>query len=420
MTSAHVRQPQHQPQTRPQPQPLPFSVVAKPTGAACNLDCSYCFFLSKELLYDEKRQRMDKHTLENYIRQYLAASPDGPVVMLWQGGEPTMRGLEFFEKVVELVDKLKRPTQIVSHSLQTNGTLITKKWAEFFKNNNFLVGVSLDGPAKYHDVYRINKAAMGTHKLVERGWRILQEHGVELNLLCTVNAANQDYPLETYRYFRDELGARHIQFIPIVERVDASKLARAEIGWTTSELLYQQKGDAITSRSVSPEKYGHFLNTIFDEWYSHDIGTVFIQDIESALAGLFNSPTVCVHAPECGNNFAMEYNGDIYTCDHWVEPDYLIGNVNDNAAALSNQNITNFHTAAQSAIMRDFATKKTTLSARCRSCDVRSFCNGGCPKDRFIKNGPDTENYLCAGYHSFYTHIRPRLTYLARLVQAGM
>ena len=276
---------------------------------------------------------MNEETLATYVAEYLAASPDGEVTMLWQGGEPTLRGLPFFRTLVKLCERYRRPGQHVVHAMQTNGTLIDEEWAEFLKANDVLVGVSIDGPEPYHDAYRLNRAGRGTHAMVIRGWNILRQAGVRCNVLCTVHHANEEHGLEVYRYFRDELGADFMQFIPIVERVDPSQLERAEHdGWRATGgqgvgMLYRQAGDAVTSRSTRPAQYGRFLSEIFDEWISRDVGRVFVQDFDAALGALFGQYAVCVHAPECGNNFALEFNGDVYACDHWVEPDWLVGNV---------------------------------------------------------------------------------------------
>lgn len=394
---------------------LPFSVVAKPTGAACNLDCQYCFFLSKELLYDVPRQLMSEETLEVYVAEYLAASPDGEVTMLWQGGEPTLRGLPFFRRLVELCEQYRRPSQQVVHALQTNGTLIDEQWAQFLAEHDVLTGISIDGPQALHDAYRVNKAGRGTHAQVVRGWRHLQNAGVRTNILCTVHAANQDSGTEVYRYFRDDLGARYLQFIPIVERVPLADLPAAEAGWRTDlgeRLLYQQTGDAVTSRSVNPLAYGRFLTAIFNEWVGADVGTVYVQDFDAALSAMFGSHPTCVHAPECGNNLAMEFNGDVYACDHWVEPDWRLGNVHQ----------TSFAELAATPTMRAFAQKKNDqLTQQCLRCPVRSMCNGGCPKDRFVESvdGETGQNYLCEGYGSFYSTIRPDLVAMARLIRAG-
>lgn len=393
---------------------LPFSVVAKPSGAACNLDCDYCFFLSKELLYDAPRQQMSEETLEAFVAEYLAASADGEVTMLWQGGEPTMRGLAFFERLVDLCELYRRPTQRVCHALQTNATLITDEWADFLVENDVLVGVSIDGPERFHDAYRTNKARRGSYRMVERGWRILQEHGVRCNVLCTVNAANQDHGREVYRHLRG-LGARYMQFIPVVERVEAELLPQAERGWRTDggvRILYTQSGQAVTSRSVDPLRYGKFLNEVFDEWVAGDVGTVFVQDFDAALASLFGYPSVCVHSPECGNNFAMEFNGDVYACDHWVEPEWLVGNIVRNSVA----------ELAETPVMRRFKQKKNIqLTAQCRVCSYVQLCWGGCPKDRFVESdsAENGHNYLCDGYTEFYRHTFGVLTRMARAIQKG-
>lgn len=393
-------------------QRIPISVVTKPTGASCNLDCSYCFFLSKELLYNQKNQRMSEATLDRFVREFLAASPDGSVTLLWQGGEPTLRGIDFFKCALELGEKYRRPTQNVSHAIQTNGTLINDEWATFFAQNHFLVGISIDGPAVLHDVYRTNRAGRATHAHVIRGWKYLRDAGVDTNILCTVHAANENHPLEVYRYFRDELEARFIQFIPIVERVSEQQLLAVENGWNAQTgILYQQNGTAVTKRSVNPQKYGAFLCAIFDEWVHKDVGEVFVQDFDSALSALFFQANVCVHAPECGNNLALEFNGDIYTCDHWVEAEWKLGNIND----------VGFPTLLGNDTMRVFSQKKRAeLPNSCHSCPVLRLCNGGCPKDRFVQadHGP-SNNYLCAGYRHFYTHIAPDLISMGQLLRQG-
>lgn len=395
---------------------LPFSVVTKPAGAACNLDCQYCFFLSKELLYDVPRQQMSEETLEHYVAEYLAASPDGEVTMLWQGGEPTLRGLPFYNKLIDLCETYRRPTQHVNHALQTNGTLIDDDWAAFLREHDVLVGVSMDGPQEYHDAYRLNRGGRGTHHMVVKGWNILQRHGVRCNILCTVHHANEEHGAQVYRYFRDELGAQYMQFIPIVERVNPADLQRAERGgWRKTgkvDLLYRQAGDAVTSRSTRALQYGRFLNEIFDEWIAHDVGQVFVQDFDAALSAIFGQYPVCVHAPECGTNMALEFNGDVYACDHWVEPDWLVGNVMKD----------DFHTLAHTEKMRDFAKKKRVeLTQQCRHCPFLRMCNGGCPKDRFVQSadGEPGQNYLCAGFQEFFGHIRPHIIGMARLLRSG-
>jgi uncharacterized protein len=396
---------------------LPFSVLAKPTGAACNLDCSYCFFLSKELLYDHDSQRMSEEGLETYLTNLFDSAPDGSVEVAWQGGEPTMRGLAFFRRAVALAERLRRPGQQPQHAIQTNGTLLDEEWAQFLAEHRFLVGLSMDGPAHLHDAYRVNKAGRGTHAQVLRGWEVLQAQGVDTNILCTVHHANQDHPLEVYRYFRDVLGARHLQFIPVVERVPADQLAAAEQGWRPDEhgrrtLLYQQRGDAVTSRSIDPAVYGEFLVAIFDEWVERDVGKVFVRDVDVALGNLFGRYSLCVNSPECGTAVAVEHNGDAYSCDHYVEPGYRLGNVGEarlaDLVALPEQR-------------RFGRSKLTSLPPQCQACPVRWACHGGCPKDRFTTTagGEPGLNYLCAGYFRFYTHAQPALEHMAQLIRTG-
>lgn len=394
---------------------VPFSVMMKPTGAACNLDCSYCFFLSKEVLWGHESQRMSGETLDRFVWSYLDAQPDGPVMIGWQGGEPTMRGLAFFREAVRLSQEYRRPGQQVQHAIQTNGTLLDDDWGEFLAANDFLVGLSMDGPAELHDAYRVNKAGRGTYDQVRRGWEVLQRHGVETNILCTVNAANADHPIEVYRHFRDDLGARFIQFIPIVERVESGHEDEAERGFRDSRgehVLYRQAGEQVTSRTVAPEAWGRFLSAVFDEWVVRDVGTVFVQHFDVTLSALFGQYSLCVHATECGTAIAMEHNGDVYSCDHFVEPDYRLGNI----AADSFTEL--LALPQQRQFGRD---KRTTLPRQCRECPVRWVCNGGCPKDRFATtaDGEPGLNYLCAGYYRFFTHAWPAMETMAGLIRVG-
>lgn len=394
---------------------LPFSVLAKPTGAACNLNCAYCFFLSKDLLWDASHQSMSEDMLRNYLTAYFDAQPDGPVTLGWQGGEPTMRGLGFFRTAVKLADELHRPGQIVEHTIQTNGTLLDDEWCDFLAENHFLVGISIDGPADLHDHYRVNKAGRGSHAQVIRGWRLLQAHGVETNILCTVNSVNVDQPLRVYRYFRDDLGAQFIQFIPIVERVTPDEASAAEAGWLRpdgSRVLYTQTGEQVTSRTVHPRQWGEFLNAVFDEWVSHDVGQVFVQHFDVTLGAMFGQYSLCVHAPECGRALTIEHNGDVYSCDHFVEPDYLLGNITEHG----------FTEMLASPAQREFGrSKRTALTRQCQECPVRWACNGGCPKDRFSlsRDGEPGQNYLCEGYYDFFTHVTPAMQAMGRLLQEG-
>ena len=393
-----------------------FHLLAKPTGAVCNLDCTYCFFLSKDALYPGDRMRMSDATLEAYITQLLAAQPDGPVQVAWQGGEPTLMGLDFFRRMVDLARHAARPYQFVEHTIQTNATLLDDEWARFFADNNFLVGVSIDGPADIHDMFRVRSDGRGTYDAVLKGWQTLRARGVECNILCSVTAANAHRGAEVYAHFRDVLGARHIQFIPIVERATTLTIDTAESGWGTGtskrRILYRQEGDLVTSRSVTGEQYGRFLREVFDEWVGRDIGEVYVQMFDTALGAHLGLYTLCVHAPTCGAALALEHNGDVYSCDHFVEPDHLVGNIHHTPMAEL------VASPKQAKFGRD---KATTLPAQCRRCPVLFACNGGCPKDRFdvSVDGEPGLNHLCAGYLDFFTHSGPAFGRMAELVASG-
>lgn len=360
---------------------------------------------------------MSLDTLKIYIRQYLASQPDGIVELMWQGGEPTMRGIDFFRHAVAYADAERRPEQYIRHSLQTNGTLITDEWARFFVENDFLVGVSIDGQAEHHDRFRLNKAGHSTYHQVIRGWDCLKKYDVQSNILCTVHAANMEDGAQIYCHFRDELEAQYMQFIPIVERCTADLHPLAEKGWLSDQThipLYQQKGSIVTSRSVSPDGWGRFMIEVFDEWFTRDIGSIFIQNIDVLLGAVFGMHTLCVHAPECGRALAIEHNGDIYSCDHYVEPGYRLGNIYHHSLS----------DTIKSPAQRAFGqAKSATLTDRCRNCQVRWACHGGCPKDRFISSNSPSEthnhNFLCAGYEAFFTHATPGIRQLANLIQAG-
>lgn len=383
--------------------PPAFHLLAKPTGATCNLDCKYCFFLSKEMLYPDSRFRMSDEVLEAYIKQLIESHRVPEVAIAWQGGEPTLMGLDFFRKSIEYAEKYKRPEMQITYSMQTNGTLLDDAWGAFLKENNFLMGISIDGPKDIHDTYRVNKGGAGSFDQVIRGLDVLKKHDVDFNILCTVHAANGDRPLEVYRFFRDELEAEFIQFIPIIERVPEDFLPIAEEGWSErpggQRPLYIQEGDKVTSRSVKPEQYGRFLSTIFDEWVRRDVGKVFVQIFDVALGAWYGAPpSLCVFSPTCGHALALEHNGDLYACDHYVEPDYLLGNIQE----------TPMLELVASPKQRKFGRDKLdTLPDYCQRCEVRFVCHGGCPKNRFIDT-PDGEpglNYLCAGYKRFFNHI---------------
>ncbi|HKJ87258.1 MAG TPA: anaerobic sulfatase maturase [Gammaproteobacteria bacterium] len=404
------------PQVWPRNAPSSFHVLAKPTGAVCNLDCKYCFFLSKEALYPGSRLRMREDVLEAYIRQVIESQRDSHVTIAWQGGEPTLMGLDFFEQAMALVEKYARPGMTFEHTIQTNGTLLDAEWCRFFREHDFLVGLSLDGPRELHDPYRVDKVGRPTFDRVQRAARLMQRHGVEFNILCTVHAANADRPLRVYRFFRDELKARHIQFIPIIERATPETLEEANLGWGDrrhKRRLYRQEGNLVTERSVQPEQWGAFLSAIFDEWVRRDVGRVYIQLFESALASWARlPPSMCIFAETCGDAVALEHNGDLYSCDHYVEPEHFLGNITE-------EHMVELVASEQ---QRAFgAAKRDTLPQYCRECEVRFACNGECPRNRFLHT-PDGEpglNYLCAGYRAFFNHIDRPMRMMAELLRRG-
>jgi len=393
-----------------------FHLLAKPAGAACNLGCQYCFFLSKENLYPKDRFIMEAATLEAYIRQLMESSPGPEVQVSWQGGEPTLRGLDFYRRSVRLAEKYRRPHQRVVHTIQTNGTLIDDAWAAFFKEHNYLVGLSVDGPRALHDAYRVNKKNEGSFNDVMRGWQFLRKHNVDVNILCTIHAANAEHPLEVYRFFRDELKANYIQLIPIVERATAETIAAANQGWGgprgSDRPLYKQEGNLVTGRTVTAEQFGQFLTAIFDEWIKRDVGTVYVTTFDVALGSWLGQHNLCIVAPVCGNALVLEHNGDVYSCDHFVEPDHLLGNIKQ----------TPLKTLVASEKQRRFGESKyETLPKYCKECPVLFACYGECPRNRFIDT-PDGEaglNYLCAGYKAFFTHIDAPMKTMANLLRQG-
>lgn len=372
--------------------PRAFHVMTKPIGPICNLDCEYCFYLDKEELYPETRSfRMDDEVLENYVKQYIEAQEVNEVTFAWQGGEPTLMGVDFFRQAIRYQQKYRRPGMQIQNSFQTNATLLDDEWGEFFKRNKFLIGVSIDGPPEIHDKYRYDKRGRPSSEQVIRGLRILQKHKVDYNILCVVNKHNAEYPKEIYNYFK-ELGAEFMQFIPAVEHFG---------------------GKNVSPRSVTARQYGKFLSAIFDEWVVNDIGRIFVQIFDVALeAWLGYNPSLCVFNETCGDALAIEHNGDLYSCDHYVTPDYHVGNIAENT----------IQEMVDSTFQRKFGTdKRDTLPEYCRSCEVKFVCNGGCPKNRFIKTptGEDGLNYLCAGYKHFFNHIDEPMKMMAAALQAG-
>jgi serine-type anaerobic sulfatase-maturating enzyme len=395
ITTAEVAGP-HEPKATPRA----FHLLSKPTGAVCNLDCSYCFFLSKEMLYPGSRFRMADELLEEYIRQLFEAHEGQPeVTVAWQGGEPTLIGLEFFRRSIELQREHGRPGQRIMNTIQTNGTLIDDEWAAFFKEQEFLVGLSIDGPRDLHDAYRVDKGGKGSFDRVMRGLGYLQKHDVDWNALTTIHAANGDYGLDVYRFLRDEAGAQFMQFIPIIERTADPPGANGSWSSWRDRPLYVQEGSYVTDRSVTAEQYGRFLIEVFEEWVRRDIGSVYVQMFDVALANWHGEPpSLCIHSETCGSALALEHTGDLYSCDHFVEPKHKLGNIRE----LHMLDLVSSPQQVQFGL-----DKRDTLPQYCLDCDVRFACHGGCPKDRFIET-PDGEpglNYLCAGFKDFFHHV---------------
>jgi uncharacterized protein len=378
--------------------PAAFHVMLKPRGAICNLECEYCFYLDKEALFPQSRFRMREGLLEEFTRQYIAAQRVPEVTFAWQGGEPTLMGLDFFRRAVDLQHEYRRPGMRILNAMQTNGTLLDDEWCRFFRAHEFLIGLSLDGPRDLHDAYRRDKGGQPTFDRVMAGASLLQKHRVQFNILTCVHPANAGRPLEVYRFLRDGVQAQFIQFIPIVERAnDPGPL----------------KDAVVTDRSVTGRQYGDFLIAIFDEWVRQDVGRVFVQGFDVALAAWVDQrPGLCVFEETCGLALAMEHNGDLYACDHFVEPRLHLGNILD--APLVE--------LVGSEQQRRFGLdKQKSLPHVCRQCEVLFACNGGCPKNRLLhtKDGEPGLNYLCEGYLAFFRHIDRPMQIMAREFQSG-
>jgi uncharacterized protein len=377
--------------------PPAFHILAKPRGALCNLACKYCFYSKKADLYPDGSFRMSDEVLESYLRQIIYGHEAPEVTIAWQGGEPTLMGLDFFRRSIELERRYARPGQKLINTIQTNGTTLTDEWCAFLKENDFLVGISIDGPEDLHDQYRTDKRGGPTFEKVMKGLRLLQKHHVEHNALVTINAVNVNDPLKVYRFMRDEADIRYIQLIPIVEKEPVS-------GKSTSL--------KVTKESVPPGKFGRFMIGVFDEWVHRDVGEVFVQAFDVALANWHGEPpSICVNAPICGTALALEHTGDLYSCDHFVDGEYYLGNIL----------VTPMVELVASERQRDFGSRKALLPRYCLECDVRFACHGGCPKDRFILS-PDGEpglNYLCSGYKSFYHHIDRPMRIMSGLLRQG-
>ncbi len=379
-----------------------FHILAKPTGPICNLDCKYCFYLEKEALYPHDSQwAMREDVLESYVRQYIEAQPTSVVQFAWQGGEPTLLGVDYYRKVVQLQARYANG-KTIENALQTNGTLLNDAWGNFLSEQRWLIGISIDGPREMHDAYRVDKGGQPTFDRVMRGVDVLKRHGVAFNTLTTVHRANSQHPLEVYRFLRQS-GSGYMQFIPIVERV-AQSVTRDGLSLIAPDFTGKA---AVAPWSVEAEQYGHFLCAIFDEWVRTDVGRVFVQLFDVSLEMWMGmQASLCIFRRTCGSALAMEHSGDVYSCDHFVYPENKLGNIME--AGLD--------ALVDSEQQKTFgANKNDTLPQYCRSCDVRFACNGECPKHRFITT-PDGEpglNYLCAGYKMFFRHIDPYMRFMA-------
>ncbi len=385
-----------------------FHVLAKPIGPICNLDCKYCFYLEKEVLYPQAgKWAMPEDVLESYIRQYIEAH-DTPVVnFAWQGGEPTLLGVEYFRKVVELEQRYANGKRI-ENALQTNGVLLNQAWAEFLHENRFLVGISIDGPQELHDAYRVDKGGQPTFDRVLRGINVLQQYKVDFNTLTTVHRGNADHPLKVYRFLK-ECGSGFLQFIPIVERA-AQQTTAAGLSLVSPDFAGTAR---VTPWSVEPRQFGRFLCAIFDEWVREDVGRIFVQLFDICLEmWLGMEASLCIFRRTCGQSLAIEHCGDVYSCDHFVYPENRLGNIME--AGLKQ--------LVASDQQREFGEEKaSTLPRYCRECDVRFACNGECPKHRFAAT-PDGEpglNYLCAGYKMFFHHVDPYMRFMAAELTAN-
>lgn len=382
----------------------PLYVMAKPIGSVCNLSCQYCYYLEKQNLYkDRTNYVMTDELLEEFVCQYIRSQTMPQVMFTWHGGEPLMRPLSFYRRVVELQQKYAGG-RTIENSIQTNGTLLTDEWCRFLKEQNWLVGVSIDGPQEFHDAYRKNRQGRPSFVKVMQGILLLNKYGVEWNAMAVVNDFNADYPLEFYHFFK-EIECRFIQFTPIVERIvqhpDGRHLASM-----------QDAGEQVSDLSVSPRQWGEFLCTIFDEWVRHDVGNYFIQLFDSTLANwVGEQPGICTLAKTCGHAGVMEFNGDVYACDHFVFPEYRLGNIKTDTL------VSMMYGERQ---QQFGAMKQNSLPAQCRACPYLFACNGECPKNRFMHtaDGEPGLNYLCSGYRRFFSHAAPYMDFMKAELEA--
>lgn len=377
----------------------PLYVMLKPAGAHCNLACKYCYYLEKNKLYPTaQRHLMSNEMLEQFTREYIEAQTMNQVLFTWHGGEPLLRSIDFYRKALSLQQKYAGGRRI-DNVIQTNGTLLTDEWCEFFAQNHWLVGISIDGPQPYHDHYRLTAAGKPSWKKVMQGIKLLKKHGVEWNAMAVVNAYNANHPLEFYRFFKEN-GCQFLQFTPIVER-----LTRHEDGRTLASLADKNE-IPLSEASVTPEQWGYFLCAIFDEWVRKDVGKIFVEIFDCTLANWMGiSPGICAYSKECGHAGVMEHNGDVYSCDHFVFPEYKLGNIRDHSL------IDMLYGEQQQEFSR---LKHSSLPRQCKECDMEFACHGECPKNRFMKDkyGDSGLNYLCPGYYHYYQHVAPYMDYM--------
>ena len=383
----------------------PLYVMLKPAGAHCNLACKYCYYLEKNNLYDKShRHIMSDEMLEQFTREYIEAQTMPQVLFTWHGGEPLMRSIDFYKKALTLQKKYARGRRI-DNVIQTNGTMLTDEWCEFFAQNNWLVGISIDGPQEYHDHYRLTTTGNPSWQKVMHGIELLKKHHVEWNAMAVVNAYNANHPLEFYHFFKDN-GCQYLQFTPIVER-----LTKHQDGRTLASLA-DDKEIPLADFSVTPELWGNFLCAIFDEWVRNDVGKMFVEIFDCTLANWMGVlPGICAYSKNCGHAGVMEHNGDVYSCDHFVFPEYKLGNIRDHTL------IEMLYGDKQHAFSR---LKHTSLPRQCKECDMEFACHGECPKNRFEKDkyGEPGLNYLCKGYYQYYSHVAPYMDFMKRELQA--
>ena len=383
----------------------PLYVMLKPAGAHCNLACKYCYYLEKNKLYPTaQRHLMSDEMLEQFTREYIEAQTMNQVLFTWHGGEPLLRSIDFYRKALSLQQKYAGGRRI-DNVIQTNGTLLTDEWCEFFAQNHWLVGISIDGPQPDHDHYRLTAAGKPSWKKVMQGIKLLKKHGVEWNAMAVVNAYNANHPLEFYRFFKEN-GCQFLQFTPIVER-----LTRHEDGRTLASLADKDE-ISLSEASVAPEQWGYFLCAIFDEWVRKDVGKIFVEIFDCTLANWMGvSPGICAYSKECGHAGVMEHNGDVYSCDHFVFPEYKLGNIRDHSL------IDMLYGEQQQEFSR---LKYSSLPRQCKECDMEFACHGECPKNRFMKDkyGDSGLNYLCPGYYHYYQHVAPYMDYMKQELMA--